>query len=303
VLVVSLLACAPARGQSGRGMASSPAESQAGLRRQVESMTAHLAGRSTREQVIADAERLASSYRALGPVVRGFGPADYAVNRLMARRSLDWLAHAGRLYSRDPLVAQAVLASYESIGGFYRDYGRFYQPGAFVAYASATRLAQRLILEGLDVVRYERELNRFALAYGAFAVVRGSLVIPWTVPRDLPDSGDGQTSPALGPVELPRIDVSELDAEQRAAWADVRDRFRSVAPRVHQARVLLDDLSGRLRQQGLVLNASDAANAMTMQSYLEDAADLIAEKRFDLAFQALTRADYVRVKLRSVTGQ
>jgi len=42
---------------------------------------------------------------------------------------------------------------------------------------------------------------------------------------------------------------------------------------------------------------------LKMQGYLEDAADLILEGRFDTAIEALTRADYVRAKLKSVTGQ
>ena len=40
-----------------------------------------------------------------------------------------------------------------------------------------------------------------------------------------------------------------------------------------------------------------------MQGYLEDAADLIREGQFDTAMEALIRADYVRTKLKSVTGQ
>ena len=40
-----------------------------------------------------------------------------------------------------------------------------------------------------------------------------------------------------------------------------------------------------------------------MQGYLEDAVDLIREQRFDIAIEALTRAEYLRVKLKSVTGQ
>ena len=40
------------------------------------------------------------------------------------------------------------------------------RPRAFVAYAGATRLAQRMILNGYETDRYERELNRYSLAYG-----------------------------------------------------------------------------------------------------------------------------------------
>ena len=109
--------------------------------------------------------------------------------------------------------------------------------------------------------------------------------------------------PEMLPAALPDVNVAKLNAEQKAAWTEARDRFRNVAPRVHAARVLMNELSGRLQGQGLALHPEDAANALKMQSFLEDAVDLMREGRFDTAVEALTRADYVRVKLRSVTGQ
>src|SRR4051812_20593414 len=91
------------------------------LRRDLDAMTARLALRPTAQQVIADARLLASEYRSLGPYARAFGPSEYAINRAIARRSLDWLWRASLLYSRDPEVAQAFLLGYDTIGGFYRD--------------------------------------------------------------------------------------------------------------------------------------------------------------------------------------
>jgi len=280
--------------------------SHAALRHDLDTMTIRLGGvRPSSQQLIADAQLLTSGYRSLGPFARGFGPADYALNREVARRSLEWLGRASVLYPRDPLVAQAFLSSYDSIGGFYRDYGPFYQPGAFVAYAGATRLAQRLVLYGLDPGRYEREAGRFALAYGTIAALNGALLTPWNSPRDLPDTASLKPDPIaeIQQVDLPAVDVAKLDAEQKAAWTEARDRFRTVAPRVYQARVLLNELSQRLQRQHMTLHPQDSADALRMQSFLEDAADLVREGQFETATEALTRADYVRVKLKSVTGQ
>ncbi|PYR92256.1 MAG: hypothetical protein DMF84_14195 [Acidobacteria bacterium] len=276
------------------------------LRRDVDAMTTRLGGeRPTTHQVIADAQRLASGYRSIVPLVRTFRPADYALNRQVARRSLEWLARATALYGRDPLVARAFLRSYDAIGGFYCDYGPFYRPGAFVAYAGATRLAQRLLLDGRDNNRFERELERFALAYGTLAAFNGALQTSWTAPYDLPESDPPRPEPtvALKPVELPDVDIARLDAEQRAAWIETQERFGSIAPRVYEARVLLNELSDRLQRQHIALHPVDAANALKMQGYLENAVDLVREGRFDTAIEALTRADYVRAKLKSVTGQ
>jgi hypothetical protein len=279
---------------------------QAALRHDLDSMTARLNGaRPSPQQMIADAQLLTSRYHSLGPLVRGFGPADYAYNREAARRSLEWLARASLLYGHDALVAQALLGSYDSIGGFYTDYGPFYQPGAFVAYAGATRLAQRLVLERRDPDRFEREFERFALAYGTIAAFNGALLIPWNVPRDLPESAPQKAEPIvpLTPVELPSVNVAALDAEQKAAWNEVKDRFRNVSPRVHGARVLLNELSARLQRQNMTLHPQDAANALKMQSFLEEAVELIREGRFETASEALVRADYVRARLKGVTGQ
>jgi len=190
----------------------------AALRRDLDAMTARLALHPTGQQVAADAQMLASEYRSLGPYARAFGPGEYAVNRAIARRSLDWLWHASLLYGRDPEVAQAFLLGYDSIGGFYRDYGPFYQPGAYVAFAGATRLAQRLVLYGLQADLFEREAARFALSYGTFAALNGALLTPWNFPQDLP-AASGTPDPAvtIKQVELPEVDVSTLNAEQKAA--------------------------------------------------------------------------------------
>jgi hypothetical protein len=295
----SLSARATQRGTAG------PPDRQVELRRDVDTMAARLSGpRPSTQQVIADAHRLTAGYRSLAPLARTFHAPEYAVNLAIARHSLEWLARASLLYGRDPLAARAFLTSYDTIGGFYGG-GPFYRPGAFVAYAGGARLARRLVLYGLDANWFEPEMERFALAYGSLAAFNGALQTPWTAPHDLPDADPSQAVPvvAINPMPLPRVDVTKLDPAQKAAWTETEERFRNVAPRVHEARILLDDLSHRLQQQHVALHPVDAANALKMQGYLEDAADLIREGRFDTAMEALIRADYVRTKLKSVTGQ
>lgn len=300
-VALSLLFAHAVDAQRGSGQGNP----QLALRADIDGMTARLGGRVTSQQAMADAQRLALGYRSLGPLVRGFGPADYAVNREMARRSLSWLSRANLLYASDPLAARAFLDAYDSIGGFYRDGGRFYSPGAYVAYASATRLAQRLVRAGVQGDWYARQLQRYALAYGELAVLDGQLVGRWGLPQDLPEgtSTKADAGAPLKPLELPKVDITKLTPAQREALADVRDRFRSVAANVHGARMLMDELAKRLNQQGLALHPEDAANALKMQSFLEDAVDLIQVGDFEAATGSLRAADAERIKLRSVTGQ
>ena len=102
---------------------------------------------------------------------------------------------------------------------------------------------------------------------------------------------------------VPKVDVTGLDEAQRQLLTDARDRFRSVASDVHGVRVLLDQLSERMRQQGLTLNPATAATALKMQSALEDASELIQTKEFDTAIESLRGAEAQRARLRSTTGQ
>ena len=140
---LSVAAGSTATADAQRGARSPGAQTL--LRFDLDAMTARLGtGRATPRDVIADAQRLGAGYRSLGPLVGSFGAADYSLNRDVARRSLYWLARAGRLYATDSFAVRSFLDAYDVVGGFYRDYGGFYAPGAYVAYAGATRLAQRL---------------------------------------------------------------------------------------------------------------------------------------------------------------
>jgi hypothetical protein len=120
-------------------------------------------------------------------------------------------------------------------------------------------------------------------------------------PRPL-SPGNAQSTPD-GLIALPTVDEHALSGEQRALWIDVRERFRAVSARVHEARILLQDLEVRLQRQDLMMNAQYAAGAVRMQDFLEDAVELIRTGDFESAKQALVRADYERRKLKNVTGQ
>jgi hypothetical protein len=109
----------------------------------------------------------------------------------------------------------------------------------------------------------------------------------------------------LKPVALPAIEQAKLDATQKAQWVEIQPRFRQVSASVYQARQLLEDLSHRLRQQqpNATLNVQDAATAIKMQGFLDDAAELVRAAQFEKAAEALERADYERGRLKRVTGQ
>jgi hypothetical protein len=287
-----------------RGRASTNA--QAVLRSDVDGMAVRLgAGRMTSREAIADAKRIVGGYRSFGPLVRTFGPSDHTLNREVARKSLLWLSRAGAFYAHDPLAVRAFLDAYDVIGGFYRDHGRFYGPGVYVAYASAARLAQRLTYYPYDPVWFASAFDRYALAYGTYATMNGMLVPRWTMAQDLPaaDVAPSEPQPELTPLALPKVDASSLDAPQRRLWMEARDRFRAASSSVHSARVLLDQLSERLRREGLTLNPAIAATALKMQSALEDASELIQTGEFETAIESLRSAEAHRAKLRSATGQ
>ena len=136
--------------------------------------------------------------------------------------------------------------------------------------------------------------------------MNGTLVPRYTMFQDLPaaDAPSAEPPPVRSRrLRLPNLDVTGLDATQRQLWMDARDRFRVTSASVHGALVLPDQLSERLRQQGLALNPATAATAMKMQGALEDASELLEAREFETAIESLRSADAHRAKLRSATGQ
>ncbi len=289
-LVALALVCVMASGaHAGQGGAFAD--------RDFDAMDARLVGRGVPAAVlIRDAERIAAGYRPGSEPGGAFG-------RRAARRSLAWLTRAGLYYGRDEYVAQALFRAYGALGVYYG--GGVYGPAAYVAYASAARLAQRMVLQGVGSGFAAAELDRVALAYGTLAVGHGHLFWPWGWYRDLPESAamDEPPVPELTMVAFPKIETAGLTSDERAALGDLRTRFSGVAARVHQARQLMARMESTLMQRGFNLRAQDSANALKMQSFLETAAELAAERQFQEAEVALTRADYVREQLKGITGQ
>jgi hypothetical protein len=264
-------------------------------------------GQANKQQVMADSELLLSDYNNLIPQVGGFGPAGYTLNRSLADQSFSWLDRARSLYGSDPQVSESLLRTYGFIGDFYQRYGAsFYPGGAALGYAGANQLARSLVLNGGNGKRFERDLERYALAWATADYVGGAL---YGRPPAYPDTrrpyAGGLEAPQapMQPLALPAVDESKLDAGQKALWTDVRERFVTVSANVHEAQVLLAQLSARLHSQNLKLNPQDAATGIKMQGFLEDAVELIGAGNFEQAKEALIRADYERQKLKSVTGQ
>jgi len=80
-------------------------------------------------------------------------------------------------------------------------------------------------------------------------------------------------------------------------------QFIAVSQKVADALRNLDNLTLRLRARRMEVNSIDLAASYRMQGFLEDAFSLLSKKEFDEGKAALTRADYERNRLRSVTGQ
>ena len=285
------------------------ADRQQTLQGMIGGMDARLSGQVSSRQVISDSDRLAAGFNGLVPYVGGFGENDYRANRELARAAFAWLARASALYAADPAVSQSLMRTYGSIGDFYHRYGSFYPSGAVLAYAGGNHLARGLVLGGHGGRSYERDLERFAMDWASVAYVNGAL---YGMPRqesgpppDEPIAGPNMPTPDIPVTALPDVDENKLSDAQKAALSDARDRFNSVAPKVHEARVLLAQLSARLETQGpnITLNTKDAASALMMQGFLDDAAELIRNDQFEKASEALVRADYMRQRLKSVTGQ
>ena len=264
-------------------------------------------GRLSAREVVLESERLRAGFNRLDADTGDRSEADDALNRELANQSFTWLRRAGLRFQADATVAQALMQTYGLIGDFYRS--RFpYPGGAWFAYVDAARWARMLALNGPRGGPFERDLERFAVSWATVAYASGFAGWPSAGWRDVQGSTDLRppTRPgAITQVALPAVDERSLSADQRVIWVDLQPRFRQVTAGVYQARLLLDELARRLGQQrpGATLNVQDAATALNMQGFLDDAADLVRDGKFERAAEALNRADYLRARLKNVTGQ
>jgi hypothetical protein len=282
------------------GLAQDPQSALAGS---LSTYDGHLGAHSSAAQVIADANSLTGGYRGLSPYVGRFGPSDYAQNRVLARRTFSWLSRAGALYGSDPAVMRALAGTYGYLGGFYGNAAfSSYPYAAVTAWAGANRVTRSMYLSDRNNRGLESELQRLGLAWAAAAYVGGRFY-----GEGLPDTADLNPSAALAAavptVPVPEVDASKLTPDQAAQWTEVRQRFVLTAGKVHDARVLLEQLGARLQSQNMSLNSVDVAAALMMQGFLDDAATLAQSGKFELAKEALVRAEYQRRKLKDVIGQ
>ena len=261
------------------------------------------ASRTDGGQVIADANRLAANYRGLVPYVGRFGPADYTQNRQLARQTFAWLAHASALYASDPAVMQALAGVYGYLGGFYSSPAfSSYPYAAATAYAGANRLTRSLLLGDSHNSRLEADLQRLGLAWATASYVGGRFYGDGLPEQAEPPQREA-TAAEIQPVALPDVEVEKLTPEQVGQWREVRERFVITSARVHESRVLLEQLAARLRSQNMSLNTRDVAAGLMMQGFLDDSASLMRAGQFELAKEGLVRAEYQRRKLKGVTGQ
>jgi hypothetical protein len=252
---------------------------------------------TARDRAIAEAERLRGFYRD-GARVERFGIEE----RRRAAYELRWLHATGLAYRHDPYVT-GLLAQASGLMGDY--YVTAYPAGAWWAYASASRWARWNWISDLQALQWQREAERYQRSWAALALAQGAW--DWRPAEDIyeavPTTAPGLRETSLQPVPTPKLDVATLPENQRAAWRDFRLEFATVAAKVHQARVVLEDRDHDLKRQGMSLNSRWASTALTMQGFLTDAADLAEARQFAQATEALRRAEAQRLQLRDATGQ
>jgi hypothetical protein len=307
-ILLSLLFQAVLAGAKERVELNTVAAANATLQQDINAIDTRLSeGRSSRQQVIADAERISDDYSRLMQDSKFFSPADWDQNKQSARRVFGWLCRSGAAYRNDPLVSQSLMRTYGTIGNYYSRYGLFYPTGAGLGYEGASRHARSLILGVAGSKQYERDLIRFATAWAAASYIDQALSQSAMGCRM--NNSDQYDFEAPGQQSLnrqlpfPEVDKTKLTGEQLDQLAEIHSLFMLVSARVHEARTLLEQLSSRLHDRGMKLNPQDAATAITMQGFLEDAVEYVKSGDFEKAKAALTRSDYLRKKLKHTTGQ
>ena len=153
---------------------------------------------------------------------------------------------------------------------------------------------------------YERDFERYATNLAVLGGVWG-YGAPGMYSQRKPSGLDAVdfgpvTETTRKPLAVPAVDSAKLTPDQREQWDGLKPQFSSVAGRVHEALVNLDALAQRLKRQGMDVNGTDRANAVLMEGFLQDSADLIQAGDFEQAKRALDKATYVRARLKNVVG-
>jgi hypothetical protein len=263
-------------------------------------------GELGQQQAIADSERIGAAYARFSPLSNIISSTYQEQHRQSARRAYAWLCRAGSLYGGDPLVSRALMRTYATMGDYYRQHGGIYPAGVVFGYGGANRHARYLMLDSPNSREFERDLERYAVAWAAASYVDLAARRSYTScgdSFDQPNSRAQVRGSSLKPVPLPEVDESRLTPEQKELWKDVHNQFVPVSSRVHGAQVILEQLSDRLQSRNMKLNLQDAATAINMQGFLEDASELIKAGDFEKARIALSKSEYLRKKLKNTTGQ
>lgn len=265
---------------------------------------------ATDAQILARVSALQSGYQGMVPRLGGFSASDYQANREFVRRSLAWLALVESRGYANPALGRSIAGMYGYLGdyGARPEFRRFgYWGGPAYGYAGAGRLYRRMWL-GSGGSLYERDYERYALQLATFGGSWGGGYWGrgWAYYR----RPEGLDAIDLGPVidhgrkqlAVPAVNLAKLSAAEKEQWEEIKPQFVTVSSQIHQALVNLDSLGDRLKRQGMDVNTVDKTNAVLMESFLQDGADLIQAGDFENAKRALTKAGYVRARLKSVVG-
>ena len=169
-----------------------------------------------------------------------------------------------------------------------------------MATPAPARLYRRMWLGGGAM--YERDYERYALQLAGLGGYWGSAYY-YRRPS-------GLEAIDLGPIidhgrvmmPAPAVNIAKLTPAQRELWEELKPQFVSTASQIHESLKSLDALGDRLKLQGMDVNKVDKANAVLMESFLQDGADLIQAGDFESAKRAVEKAGYVRARLKSTVG-
>ena len=276
---------------------------------QIQSLRSAAVPGANQQQLASGVSALSTSIQGLPPVGPSATPADYAANQQLVRDAYSTLGAVEALPGNSPALRSSLAGAYGTLGDFqarpeFKGHG--FNPVR--AYGRASGLTRGVMLSsGFNDRMAERSLERYAMSMATYNLVNGRI---WDSmyggsqrPQEEPYDFNVQPSVERLPVPVPEIDASSLNAQDRAAWDELRSQFIVASAKITEALRNLDGLSARLRQRGMDVNAGDLATSYRMQGFLEDSATLIRQKDFANGKLMLERAEYERKRLRPVTGQ
>lgn len=232
--------------------------------------------------------------------------------RAFVGRAMAYLGAMQGLAGRDRALHLAVASAYNRIGRLQElTPATLDREGALLSYGTSALILQQLAGENPQDAQVRGQL---LLAGGRINALGGGLPIwisvpvggqPASPPRGIPDAVARPPVPPSVPTadRFPKLEASQLSAEQLAEWKELRTRYSAVLSTVYAAKNSMAPIQSSVEGRGFGLSPDLVKGQLRMQTALDDAKAELEQRDFPAARESLQVAEGEARKLLRYLGQ